>query len=530
MKRKKQLAIIAFIGITGLLAVGILMTVKGCGQVDAPTSGMNNYVEFHTSDGFLQDLYSAATYVSKNNEKCFDGRTVLIEGGGYNGLWLETQPMGGEMYAKRNMEVALNNVQFFIRYQREDGRPPGMILQEDGMKPAYTHLQGYCFPYHALNLFYWGKKRDREYLRSLYQSIEAFDNYLWKYRDSDGDGCLETWCVWDTGEDNSNRFAGTKLYYDGWPGETPPEDSIFPLESMDIMSYSYDARAMLAKISALLGNGQEQVWSDKAKAVQDKLHAYLWDDRRGACFDRDRHNKTIPALLHNNLRAMYYGSFTQEMADRFVKEHLMNPEEFLTPMPLPSIAVNDPVFRNHSDNDWGGQPEALTYQRAIRALENYGYFSELTFFGEKLIQCVGQRNTFPQQFDPFTGALSEAETRTDYGPLALGILEYIARFYGVHLQFDELYWGALGRGKQEIIYTQYWDGDAFSVQTRDGEITGSLNGKELFRVTHGVRVVTDWAGTVTKIINITDTPRQVTYHIGGKKNTVELKPNQQYRL
>lgn len=28
------------------------------------------------------------------------------------------------------------------------------------------------------------------------------DGYLWSVRD----GCLETWCVWDTGEDNCARF------------------------------------------------------------------------------------------------------------------------------------------------------------------------------------------------------------------------------------------------------------------------------------------------------------------------------------
>ena len=37
-------------------------------------------------------------------------RPVLVEGGGYEKIWLETQPMGGEMYALRNLEAAKNNV------------------------------------------------------------------------------------------------------------------------------------------------------------------------------------------------------------------------------------------------------------------------------------------------------------------------------------------------------------------------------------------------------------------------------------
>jgi hypothetical protein len=260
--------------------------------------------------------------------------------------------------------------------------------------------------------------------------------------------------------------------------------------------------------------------------VQQKLQSYLWDDKRGACYDRNRNNERMPALIHNNLRSMYFGSFTQSMADRFVKEHLLNPQEFFTPFPLPSIAVNDTTFKNHSSNDWSGQPEGLTYQRTIRALENYGYFSEITVFGEKLIDCVGKKNTFPQQFDPFTGEFSEADVRKDYGPTALSILEYISRFYGIHVQFDEVYWGALGRGKHDLTYTQHWDGDAFSVQTKGGTTTGSINGKEIFRVSNGVRVVTDWKGKVTKIININGAPLDVDYRIDGKKKAARLLPNQ----
>jgi hypothetical protein len=492
---------------------------------------VDTHVVFQTTDTFLGNLYAAAERVSKNNEIDFSGRKVLIEGGGYNGIWLETQPMGGEMYAKRNMKVAMNNSLFFIDYQRPDGRIPGMIKYNNNtIKPHYTHLQGFCFPYHALNLYYWNKKRDTTYLQTLYQSLEAFDNYMWTYRDSDGDGCLEIWCVWDTGEDNSNRFAGTRLNDGGWKGETPPDDPVFPVESMDMMSYSYDARITLAKIAALLDNGQEEAWLAKAKTVQDRIISYLWNDERGACFDRNCRNEVMPALIHNNLRCMYYGSFTQAMSDRFVKEHLLNPAEFLTPMPLPSIAVNDGTFRNGRDNDWSGPSMGLTYQRAIRALENYGYFSEITLFGEKLIDVVGQQNIFPQQFDPFTGEFSKVDKRTDYGPTTLSILEYISRFYGVHVQFDEIYWGALGRNKQETNYTQYWDGNSYKVSSKGGKTTGSINGKELFHVTNGVRVVSDWKGKVTKIINIKGETLNVKCRVNGKKKNIKLQPNQIYQI
>jgi hypothetical protein len=249
-------------------------------SVQAQTKILSEFVEnkvvFNTSDTLLNNLYQAAERVCKGNETNFVGLPVLVEGGGYGAIWPETQPMGGEMYAKRNMKIAANNILFFLEYQHPFGRYPGHIgCNNNALDVCYTHLQGFCFPYHALNIFYWNKKRDMAYLQALYQSFELYDNYLWKYRDSDGNGCLETWGVTDTGEDHSSKFEGTNIEWH-WPGEIPPtEDAVFPVESMDMMSYSYDARITLAKISALIGNGLEKEWYEKAKKVQDKIQSYL---------------------------------------------------------------------------------------------------------------------------------------------------------------------------------------------------------------------------------------------------------------
>ena len=42
---------------------------------------------------------------------------------------------------------------------------------------------------------------------------------------------------------------------------------------MDVMAYSYDARATLAKISRELGNGKEDFWQKQAEEVRERLAA-----------------------------------------------------------------------------------------------------------------------------------------------------------------------------------------------------------------------------------------------------------------
>ena len=108
--------------------------------------------------------------------------------------------------------------------------------------------------------------------QKLYKALRAHDEYLWKYRDPAGTGCLQSWCVWDTGEDNGVRFGKAD---DSWSGETPPCFERMPFYSMDVMSYSYDGRKTLARISELLGNGEEAMWREKAEYVRRRLREYL---------------------------------------------------------------------------------------------------------------------------------------------------------------------------------------------------------------------------------------------------------------
>ncbi|MBQ7933759.1 MAG: hypothetical protein IJ327_03090 [Lachnospiraceae bacterium] len=462
----------------------------------------NTSVRFETADALLQKLVDAAECKSLDNIKDFAGRKVLIEGGGYEKIWLETQPMGGEMYAKRNMEVALNNQLLFMEHIREDGRIPGSIAMIDGERVAqFNKFQGFCFPAPALNMYYLMGK-DRDYLELLYSTLERFDAYLWKVRDSDGDGCLETWCKYDTGEDHAMRYGDAP---DGWTQEVPPEGcEVVPIASIDIMSFSYNARETLAEISRILGKGDlEQSWQSKASQVADKIKSYLWSEERGACLDRDKHHRVMPTMIHNTLRAMYWHSISQEMADRFVREHLLNPEEFWTKMPLPSVAVNDPLFRNITTNNWSGQCEALTYQRAIRALENYGYDHLIPYLGNKLFHAIGQDLVFVQQYDPFTMKPSTVclEGEQDaYGPAMLSVMEYCARMYGVHLERDRVYWGSVAG--TECNYEQEWADMRYRIVNSGKGAEAFVNGRKVFTAGPDEKIITDLQGNVLRRISL----------------------------
>ena len=352
--------------------------------------------------------------------------------------------------------------------------------------------------------------RDTSYLDELAACLERFDDYLWRVRDSDGDGLLEAWCVYDTGEDNAVRFGDAPNYC---TTDTPPAGyAVVPMASMDITSFSYAARDTLAQISRIRGDGKEAYWRAAADSVAAVLREKLWDEERGACYDRDRTGAVVDVLTHNNLRCMYWGSFSQEMADRFVREHLTNPAEFMTPMPLPSVAVNDPMFRNAPENNWSGQSEGLTFQRAILALERYGYEKLVTALGKRLFSAIIDGGyVFTQQFDPFTGEPSrvgmtshavlgpedDEPFQDSYGPTLLSVLEYISHIWGIDLQMGEV-WFSLGHGAP-CSYEYRWGSMLYRVEN-DGRCARILiNGELRYVMPCGLRIITDEQGTLLRV-------------------------------
>ncbi len=462
-------------------------------------------VVFRTDDKKLQRVYDTAEKKCLLNLKDFGGSPVLVEGGGYEKIWLETQPMGGEMYALRNLEAAKNNIMLFMQYQRQDGRMPGSIQCIHGkLKAQFNKYQGFCFPFPALNLYYLLGK-DREYLDELKGSLIRFDHCLWRTRDISGDGLLSSFCIYDTGEDGALRYGDAPCW---WEEDIPPEGhGTVPMASMDVTSWSYAARHTVAEICRMQGDPGAADWEKKAGTVADALRKRLWDEKRGALYDRDRTGKKIEILCHNTLRCMYWGSISPDMADRFVKEHLLNPSEFWTPFPLPSVAANDPAFRNAPENNWSGQPEGLTYQRAILALERYGYQRIVTELGRKLINAVDANGCrFTQQYDPFTGKASlvrmsdhqpvpedSGEAIQDaYGPTLLACLEYIAHHYGIHPHLGQV-WFSLGSGSPYEYEAVFYD-HHYEIRSNGKRAEIRMDRKTLGSWKCGKRIVTDENG------------------------------------
>lgn len=304
------------------------------------------------------------------------------------------------------------------------------------------------------------------------------------------------------------------------------------------MAYAYDAERALARIAALQGNASAAgAWQARMTATAAALKSRLWRPELGACFDRERDGNCtfVSTLVHNNLRAMWAGVFDQAMADAFVAMHLMNSSEFWTPTPLTSIAASDPRFRNVAGNDWSGPPEGLTFQRAIRALENYGHHAEAVLAGALQKAALLRTGTLPQQINPFT---SQPDGGDCYGPMGLSFLEYQAMTTGIALRPENgtVLFSAVainGSAVPQFSFSQRLGETVFRIDGfGNGTFSGSRDDTEIFSCTGSARVVTDVSGEVIAVVGAGAVASNVELALPGAPGPLQLdvQPNTEWAI
>lgn len=489
-------------------------------------------VSFSSTDKRLHSLYEAARDTLFDSVKSFGDRELLADSPNSDTLTLNFGITAALTLADYKPSVAMDCIRAFLVTARADGRPASSLTAKPGgVLPSYNTLTGLGFAQEAVRLCYLARHKMPTYAEQLYEMLEHFDGYLWKHHDLNANGCLEIFNATEAEEGaDSGRFAPITMVLGGEARAVSP----FPVETYDLMAEAFSIRRALADLSAMLGQTEQaEHWQKKAAAIADKLRSFLWLGGFHACFDRDYRGSVISTMFINNLYLLYFGIANEQMADAIVRRHILEPSEFWTPMPLPTIAANSALFINDSRKPFGGQPRGTTYLRAITALERYNHYDTLTALGQKLMAATGKKNIFPTMFDPFTGEPSGDINECRYVPTAAAVLEIIKRFWGVYSNRETVCWGTFGHADSPTTRSTYsytWGNDVYTVESEAETTTGSINGNRIFTVTAGTRVFTDPFGGKVRLVNASHQPLDCICICRERTYSFELAPNEQREL
>jgi len=415
---------------------------------------------FPTADPAWAATWDAALAVLAGNVRSMPRyeRPVLVEGSTYAGIWLECAPQEGQVYGTLQsyvatpagqptpLETARANHMAFFAQQKTDGQLPASIKLADqpGTDAGYGQIQMVVpIAATAWDIFQLTGSKDQELLEAAFTSCSRWDAWLRQYRDTRKTGLCEGFCTYDTGHDNSPRWAGI-------PNRCPDADARkFPnLPGMpricpDLSATVYGGRIALAAMARALGKQDDEArWLADAEHIRQLILSKLYSPEDAAFYDLDTNNKFI--RVRGDVISRVLGEHVLDPhKDKHIFEavwtrQIHNPRAFWAPYPLPSIAMDDPTFvRPIPRNSWGGASQALTALRAPRWMSFYGKHAELNHMMQQwcsaILRHAGEAKSsaeqvklFRQQMDPLTGDFTQNDPG-GYSPCALTFLDFARR-------------------------------------------------------------------------------------------------------
>ena len=261
-----------------------------------------------TWDAALQTL-AANVHVAPG----FDA-PVLFEGPIFQGIWQECGPHESLGYAELSdyvtpnagtpspLEIARNSHRIFFANQRPDGQFPAYLNKRSGINFGQIQM---VVPIAATAWETAQKLQDESFLLEAYNACGRWDDWLRTYRNTRGTGLIEAFCAFDTGQDNSPRWAGISDECPGHDAKRFTPGQSVPRLCPDLSATVFGARSALSAMASALGKQSEaRKWKASAEQMRTAIVERLWCADDASFYDVAPDNTFVRVRSVANLRIL----------------------------------------------------------------------------------------------------------------------------------------------------------------------------------------------------------------------------------
>ncbi|MDF1548655.1 MAG: trehalase family glycosidase [Bacteroidales bacterium] len=334
----------------------------------------------------------------------------------------------------KDKEIPYQFIKNFSAAQAPDGGMPGSLnftsdpelYKTEVARSGSTDMQPIVL---GVTLQYLKKKPGwpKEKVMEMYQTYNRYIDWLYKNKDADGNGLIEYTNSYNSGTDDSPRFDS--VYPQGnHIGRMQPVECLEQNVWLSLMHHN------LAEMAKLNGDVKaSHIHSKKALLLEEKIEKYFWNEKDGFYYD-------INTITHQQIRvktefafmAMFLKNVRKDRINRLVNEHLLNPKEFWTDYPIPSVALSEPSFSE--ENMWRGPVWPNVNWLICLALEQQGYKDIAKQLALKTVYMLGPQHQgdkkirgprFNEWFNPLTGQALGNENMSWACTVADLILRYL---------------------------------------------------------------------------------------------------------
>ncbi len=285
-------------------------------------------------------------------------------------------------------EYARNGVEMFLDQQLASGFIPRTVIE-----PRWRqHFKPFLAQTALLSCRQSGDYRwlDGQY----YERLKKYLDYWFWFCDFDRNGLA----VWDSadhsGMDNQVRRAGAL--------------DQMTVEGVDLNCYLVRDLEALAEIADELGRKDDSVgFRSHAQSLSQRINEIFWDEKDGFYYDRDeRTSETVRVKTVAGFVPLWLGIASPERAERLVKEHLLNPQEFWLPYPVATWAKTEPDHyqdRVAGECNWRGTVWIPTNYMVFHGLLRYGYRDAAKELADRTFQLVMAETRTREYYNAETG-------------------------------------------------------------------------------------------------------------------------------
>jgi mannosylglycerate hydrolase MGH1-like protein len=492
-------------------------------------------VKFAASPAVLEDVYYSAVHALMGNiYNSVSGTPLLIEGDVYVGCWLEsTGTILTEILSRFCPETAQACFEIFADHQREDGLIPYKLTDKG---PSYRQIQMVTPLARSVWSHYCRNGRDRQFLAKMYDAMSRNDEWLARYRNTRGTGCVEAFCTFDTGNDRSPRFwhvNDTPFMAD--PARYDPDSPILPFLAPDLTANVHCQRKYLQLMADELGR-ENTAWDKKAEQSLKSLMTYCYDEKDHFFYDRDRNDQFVRVQSDVLMRVMASEVGDATMFEDALRRYLLNTKKFFARYPLTTIALDEPGYDHNAIryNSWAGVVSYLTEIRLPHAFEYHHRYVELSWIIQPVLSALARVERFSGGMNAWTGTEGDSG---NYSGTMVCLLDYIERFSGIHpTTGSELWFTTLipyGQDFGAVVaketgYARTVDGVCFELVNKQDGSSVYRDEDLLCSVPRGVRLVTDRRGDLRGLIGMS--VRTITGEIVWKDRVIPFSAAGNERL
>lgn len=400
----------------------------------------------------VKNLFTGNTFQGHSEWKGVDYKFIAPASKEYVFQWLWDTGFHAIVLSHFDVEWAKNEVRNFLHGQWEDGFLPHIIFW--GNKKSLPHwayiesslsirprtssiTQPPVLPLAVESIY--KKSKDKDFLEDVVPKLANHHKWLLAHRDIDNDFLISIISPNESGMDESPVFqiaAGytgldtTRMHYTYRKGDFL--NHRYKFDSQKILEKDYfnveellfnvvfieSARSLARLFKKIDNDGESDFFTHIADASEKSLLTKCWDKEDEIFYSLYSHYenkskvKTIASLI-----PLFLTGLKGKKLTTLVDKHLLNPDEFYTKYPFPSVAKDEKYYVPHDTPLhqvkllWRGPTWISTNWFIVKGLQKHGYnnlANEIISRMEKMIRRQG----FREYYNPETG---EGYRRENFG-------------------------------------------------------------------------------------------------------------------